>query len=402
MDTADSFEHKGSPQVSIIIPTYNGRDYLVDCIHAVLSNTGGAFELIVVDDCSTDGTAQVVEDLFRDSGVLKVAHCPVRRGHGAACEIGIGNARGQLLILLDNDTEVQEGWLDQLLRVARTYPDAGAIQAKLLWHKDRARIQHGGGQLNLLGSTAARSHMSYDHLSKNDAEEIFFAAGAAMLTYKDVILQCGGFDSEFTILDDADLGWRMRLRGYRVFVANDSRVLHHGSKTIANTDYLAAKLSRTTYEHLGMVIKNRSLSSLLKILPALVLLRISYVLLLIARRLPRLALASLAGLVRALCEFRQIWEKHQLVQSRIRRQTDEELTYCIKRLYPSLILWAAVKIARRTYLILFDDHAQTKLCIRTFSESALQQLWRMHPSLAQFARDSYYSQQSIALMERDA
>ena len=245
------------PRVSVVIVTWNGRALLERFLPSVLASTYPALEIVVADNASTDGTAAWLAE--RDTSVRVVQHPDnwlFARGNNAA----VPATTGELLLFLNNDVEVPPGWLEPL--VAAMQPDVAAAQPKLLQLDDRTRFEYAGasgGFLDRDGIPFTRgrlfSTLEADHGQYDDARDVDWATGAALLVRRDAFEAAGGFDERFGMhMEEIDLCWRLRRAGWRVRVAPASRVYHLGGASLPQGDPRKAFLN---YRNgLAMLAKN--------------------------------------------------------------------------------------------------------------------------------------------------
>lgn len=212
------------PRASIVIPVYGQSARTLACLRALADHPPEApFEVIVVDDGSTDDTPQL---LSRIEG-LRHHRRAANGGFIAACNDGAALARGGFLVFLNNDTVPQPGWLDALLATFHTHPDAGLVGAQLLYPD--GRLQEAGGVVFADGS--AWNHGRFGdpadprHAHVRDAD---YVSGAAMAIPRDLFLTVGGFDGRYApaYYEDTDLAFAVRAAGRRVLYQPAARVVH--------------------------------------------------------------------------------------------------------------------------------------------------------------------------------
>jgi GT2 family glycosyltransferase len=225
--------HKLS-QVDLIIPTYNGRELLRNCLIAVQKQTLSRINVIVVDDGSTDGTEQMLRVEFPDVLHLRL---PGNFGFAAACNAGIGAGSAEFVALLNNDAIPEPDWLKCLADGMKRYPGAGALASKILLADGSGRLHAAGDTFSRSGLSNSRGVWEYDHGQYEREEQVFSACAAAVL-YRRCALEHASlvtgsvFDSDFFMYcEDIDLGWRLRLLGYEIFYVPGARVAHHLSST---------------------------------------------------------------------------------------------------------------------------------------------------------------------------
>ncbi|MBN5035575.1 glycosyltransferase [Stenotrophomonas maltophilia] len=213
-----------SPKVSIVIPVYNHVAHTVACLRALAAHPpAAACEILVVDDGSSDATVQWMPQV---AGL----RYEVRAHNGGfieACNDGVSRARGRYVVLLNNDTVPQPGWLDALLDTFGSVPDAGLVGSQLLYPD--GRLQESGGVIFADGSG-----WSYGRFEAADdprfasLRDVDYCSGAALMLPRALWQQLDGFDTRYkpAYYEDTDLAFRVRAHGLRVLVQPASRVIH--------------------------------------------------------------------------------------------------------------------------------------------------------------------------------
>jgi GT2 family glycosyltransferase len=213
------------PDISIVIPIFNQIEFTVVCLARLAAlKSRYSFETIVVDDCSSDATRDVLAGL----GWVTCIHRTEQGGFVRACNDGIQQARGQYTVFLNNDTEVEEGWLDEMRSTFDARPDAGMIGSMLLY-PDGA-LQEAGGIVSADGSAA--NFGRNDDAGKpeyNYLRPVDYVSAASIMISSDLLRRLGGFDPEFApaYYEDVDLAFRVRRAGKSVLYQPMSRVIHH-------------------------------------------------------------------------------------------------------------------------------------------------------------------------------
>ncbi len=220
-----SIPKSDNPLVSIIIPAFNGFDMNLACIAAVIAHTSPdiSYEVIFVDDVSNDETKHI--ETYIDN--LIVIRNKENKGFLINNNEAAKTARGGYLMLLNNDTQVQPGWLQPLARIFETHPDAGVVGSKLIYPD--GGLQESGGILWQDGS--AWNYGRNDNPMKsqyNYMRECDYISGAAMMVKKSIWDEVGGFDARYApaYCEDSDLAMTMRSKGYKVYVQPKSIVVH--------------------------------------------------------------------------------------------------------------------------------------------------------------------------------
>jgi GT2 family glycosyltransferase len=222
-------------RVTVIVATYNGLRYLVPCLHALETQTFREFTVIVVDDGSSDGTLAVVR---RDFPAVVVVRFPTNGGLARAHNAAIAASNGELIVLLNNDTEPEPHWLERLIAAADVCPDAWAVACKLrLWDR-RDRLHAAGDGFGNDGVPRNLGVWERDDGQWDDGRWLWGPQGGAALYRRSALRALSSdalgdpFDASFFMYcEDVDLNWRAKLAGYRTAFAPDAVVYHHLSAT---------------------------------------------------------------------------------------------------------------------------------------------------------------------------
>lgn len=218
------FAHVEQPTVSVVVPVHNAFATTYNCLASLLLAFNKApFEVIVVDDGSDDETEHL-KALVRGITVLRTASA---RGFVHSCNMGAEAARGEYLVMLNNDTEVSSGWIDELLHVFRNFDRAGLVGAKLLYPD--GTLQEAGGIIfrNADAWNYGRNGNANDP-RYNYTRQVDYVSGACIMVPRALWRELGGFDTEFApaYFEDTDLAYRVRARGYKTLYTPFSRVVH--------------------------------------------------------------------------------------------------------------------------------------------------------------------------------
>jgi len=217
------------PEVSIIIPVHNHLDLTQSCLASLLLHRSDiAFEVIVVDDASDDDSRAFLCDIKG----LRLLHIDLQSGYVLACNKGASEARGKMLVFLNNDTVVQAGWLDALLDLFDRFPDSGIAGAKLLY--PNGVLQEAGGAIFNDGSVWNTGRFEQaDNARYNYVREVDYVSGATLAIRKKVFEQLKGFDTHFSpgYFEDTDLAMRIRATGLKIRYTPFSNVVHQEGAT---------------------------------------------------------------------------------------------------------------------------------------------------------------------------
>ena len=223
------------PLTSIIIPNYNGLRFLTPCLDALRAQTYPRehTEIILVDDASTDSSVAFVTEQYPEVKIVQLAR---NSGLAVGCNAGARAAAGDLLVMLNNDTEVEPGWLAALVEAAAANPQAGAIASKMLLFDRRDTLHNAGDLMGADGIPRNRGVWERDTGQYDAQPQIFGGCGGGVMYRRAAWEQAGGFDERlFMYLEDVDLAWRLRLVGWDAVFAPAARLYHHLSATGGGT-----------------------------------------------------------------------------------------------------------------------------------------------------------------------
>jgi GT2 family glycosyltransferase len=275
-----------SPRVTVVIPNWNGERFLQICLGSLRAQSFRNFETVLVDNGSSDGSVAFVEENFPEVRLLRL---PENLGFSAAVNAGIRAAEADLIVLLNNDTEVDSGWLETLVRAADEHPEAGFFASKLVDFRDRRLLDGAGDALRRSGLPYRLGHGEVDRGQFEREAFVFSACAAAALYRRSVFEEIGLFDEDFfSNCEDWDVGFRAQLAGYRCVYVPGSVVYHVGSaSTGGQKSALNTRLG--AQNGINVLVKNLPAALIAKSLPFV-----------LAGQLSRLAVTALSpGLFRA-------------------------------------------------------------------------------------------------------
>ena len=220
--------------VSVVVINWNRCALLRACLESLAGQTHGDFEVIVVDNGSGDGSRALVDQMARDYPVpLRLIANPENRGFCAANNQGFAASESEFVALLNNDAEAAPEWLSSLEQVIRTSGEVGMVASKILVWEDPRRIDKVGHLIYPDGQNRGRGSGQLDEGQFDCVEEALWPDGCAAMYRRAMLDEVGVFDEDFfAYADDADLGLRARLAGWKCLYAPGAVVRHHRGATL--------------------------------------------------------------------------------------------------------------------------------------------------------------------------
>lgn len=214
--------------ISVIIPNWNGAKHLPVCLAALRRQTTPPLEVIIVDNASADESRELVT---RDYPEVKWIQLPKNVRFAGACNAGIRASTGNFVALLNNDTEADERWLENIAKTFADHPSAGFAATKLRLFDQRDKLHSAGDFYSRRGAPGNRGVWQVDD-GRFDTDYVFGACGAGSVYKREMLDKIGLLDEEFEFsCEDVDISWRAQLAGYRCAFAKDAIVYHKVSAT---------------------------------------------------------------------------------------------------------------------------------------------------------------------------
>ena len=211
-----------APKVSIIIVNYNGKELLQKCLDSLLKVNYDNFEIILVDNNSTDGSVEFITKNYPSLIIIKLDS---NKGFAEPNNVAAKISKGKYLLFLNNDTVVTPNFISEMVKVMETDKKIAICQSLLL--KPDGSVDSSGDFIDHLG-VVYNSKTEIDEI-----REVSSARGASMLIRSDIFEKLDGFDQKFFVtFEDVDLCWRSWILGYRVLIIPTSIVYHEGGITI--------------------------------------------------------------------------------------------------------------------------------------------------------------------------
>lgn len=241
--------------VTIIIPNYNGKHFLGPCLESLSKQSCRDFEILVVDNHSTDGSIEFLNEHYPE---VRTILLDKNRGFSAAVNAGIRKARTPYVILLNNDTAADPHFVEELLGAVRQSPRIFSVSSKMIQLHHPELIDSAGDLYTLVGWGICRGiGRPVQNYTKPD--EIFSACAGASIYRRSVFRRIGYFDeSHFAYLEDMDIGYRARIYGYKNRYCPSAVVRHVGSGT-SGSKYNSFKVRLSARNSVWLVWKNMPL-----------------------------------------------------------------------------------------------------------------------------------------------
>ena len=218
-----------NPLVSVIVLNYNAGELLLNCIESIKKSAYKNLEIIVVDNISTDKSQKICKEKYPD---IKLIQNDENFGYCEGNNIGIREAKGDYIIILNPDTIVESNWIEELISAYNKFGE-GLYQPKHLSLNEKTVYMSAGNMLNIFGFGYAREKGNKDENQFNKIEEISYAAGTCLFTSSNVLKKVGLFDPFiFLYHDDLDLGWRASQLGIKSYYVPTSIIYHAESYSL--------------------------------------------------------------------------------------------------------------------------------------------------------------------------
>jgi GT2 family glycosyltransferase len=248
-------------ETSVIIANWNGKKYLKDCLDSLRTQSYKDFKIILIDNGSEDGSVDFLRKNYPEV-ILKEINRNIgfAAGYNLGFRLALKDENIKWIIALNNDTKLDENYLQEIVNCARRHPDAGSIQPRILNFFDPTKIDCAGITIAKDGTAHNRGFGEKDEGQFEEEKEIFGANAAAALYERSALEKTkqpieNFFDRDFfAFYEDVDLAWRMRLLGYKSYFCPSAKVFHLHSGTAGKfSSFKAFHLHRNYF---FAVIKN--------------------------------------------------------------------------------------------------------------------------------------------------
>lgn len=239
-------------KVTVIIPNYNGLHFLDKCLDSMACQTMQKVRTIVIDNGSADGSVEFIKDKFPWAELVEMGK---NTGFDHAVNVGIAMADTPYVILLNNDTEVEPEFVEELYKAIDASEDIFSVSSKMLNFEKRDIMDDAGDCYSVLGWQFQRGVGRKESIYVKPAR-IFSACAGAAIYRKSIFDKIGMFDEQFfAYLEDIDVGYRAKIRGYKNVFCPTARVYHVGSGS-SGSKYNDFKISLSARNSVYLIYKN--------------------------------------------------------------------------------------------------------------------------------------------------
>lgn len=315
---------KQAPLASIIIVNWNGGEVFKTCLESLSRIDYPRWELIVVDNGSTDDSQNLALKIFSEKQTYKLIRNKRNLGFAPANNQGYRKAKGKYILLLNNDTKVEPDFLVKMVGRMERNKSIGVMQPKIFLMDKMSHLDNAGSFLTYVGFFEHWGFLEKDSAEFNKEKEIFSAKGACMLIRKSVADKVGLFDRDFvSYFEESDFCWRVWLAGYKVIFYPGAAIYHKVGFTTRRQNVLEINLHYYK-NRISSLIKNLSVANLLVILPFHLTLSLGISLLFFLRGQPKNSFMIIKAVLWNFWSLPRILSKRRVVQ-KIRIKSDREL-----------------------------------------------------------------------------
>jgi len=250
-------------KVSVVIPNFNGKHFLNNCLISLNDQKEYINEVIIIDNGSTDGSQEFIKNKIRNDVDFKInlIENEDNLGFSTAVNQGIKNSHCELVFLINNDVELDKGCISNLIKCINFDDDIFSVASKMIQFDNRDLIDDAGNEYTIFGWTKKignnKNIANFKH-----SREIFSACGGAALYKKAIFNEIGYFDENFfAYMEDVDIGYRALIEGYKNVYCPKSRVFHIGSGT-SGSKYNEFKIRLAARNNVFVPYKNMPIPQL--------------------------------------------------------------------------------------------------------------------------------------------
>lgn len=239
-------------KVTVVIPNYNGKEYIEVCLNSIKKQIFKEYKVLIIDNASQDGSCEIIRDNYED---FKLIVNDKNEGFCKAVNQGIEMSDTEYVLLLNNDTELDECFLENMVKEIEKSEKIFSVSSKMINYYDRSVMDDAGDGYTILGWQYQRG-ISQNVNDYKKGTDVFTACAGAALYRKCVFDRIGLFDEmHFAYMEDIDIGYRAQIYGYRNVYCPSARVYHIGSAT-TGSKYNDFKVRMAARNNLYVIYKN--------------------------------------------------------------------------------------------------------------------------------------------------
>lgn len=256
--------------MAVAILNYNTRNFLERFLPSIVHSSYTNMRLVVIDNASTDDSVAFVKAHYPEAQLIVL---PKNLGFAGGYNEGLKQVKADYYVLLNSDVEVPRSWIEPVIHHLESDPQLAAAQPKILSYREAHMFEYAGasgGFIDSFGYPFCRGRI-FDHIEKdesqyNDIQEVFWASGCAMFIKAALWKEMKGLDADFFAhMEEIDLCWRLKNRGYKIAVVPESRVYHVGGGTLTREN--PRKTLLNFRNSLIFLVKNMSIAELIWKIP---------------------------------------------------------------------------------------------------------------------------------------
>jgi hypothetical protein len=262
-----------NPLVSIVIPNWNGKRFLVGCLDSIRRQSYPSIETIIVDNGSQDGSVELITESYPE---VRLIRFDTNTGFSPAVNAGIRSARGEFIALLNNDTVAEPLWVEELVKALRRHPEVGSVGCKMRTFDDPAILDGVGDAYPRGGLPGRIGHGERDVGRFDEPRFILGACGGAAMYRRSMFDDIGVFDDDyFAYVEDVDLALRAQSAGYKCLYVPTACVYHVGCGS-TGSGFSPMVVRLTSQNNVNTIVKNLPAPLLLRFLPRILLAQLYY------------------------------------------------------------------------------------------------------------------------------
>lgn len=256
-----------NPLISFLVVSFNSEKYITDCLNSILRQSEKNYDIIVIDNNSTDKTVSILQE-FKKYSQVKIIFNTTNIGYGNALSIGINESKAEYLAILNADVLLDERWVSSLLTVFSNDDEIMAVNGKILL--PNGDVQSTGGMMDRYGAVIQRDGKLFKTSKIPDGTTFFYSDGSSFMIRRKIFNQIH-FDSKlFLYYEDVDLSWKIRMLNYKIAYSEKAISYHHVGHS--NSDMTLSKFYYIARNRIYVCLKNYSSKNVLTRIPVILFL----------------------------------------------------------------------------------------------------------------------------------